>query len=104
MRVDPQNPAAGSSSSGRVEDTQAQSGQVRGPQQSSPTAPNDTVQLSSGQETVRQLVAQLVQVPDIRQENVLALRSAIESGQYAPSDRRVGEALASQSFGISQSL
>jgi flagellar biosynthesis anti-sigma factor FlgM len=100
MRIDPQNPATGSSGTGRVED--AQSGQVKNSQKPVSAEPNDTVQLSSGQATVRQLVSQLDQIPDIRQEQVSALRSAIGSGQYKPSNGQVAGAVAAQSFGISE--
>lgn len=106
MRIDPQNPATGSTGPGGVENTQ--SAQIRSPQnaarsqQAGVPEPNDTVQLSSGQATVRQLVSQLDQVPDVRQEQVSALRSAIDSGQYSPSNAQVAEALAAQTFGISE--
>jgi flagellar biosynthesis anti-sigma factor FlgM len=100
MRIDPQNPAAGTSGTNSVDG--AQSGQVKSSQRPVSAEPNDTVQLSSGQATVRQLVSQLDQIPDIRQEQVGALSSAIESGQYNPSNAQVAEALAAQTFGISE--
>src|SRR5580700_5478000 len=100
MRIDPQNPAAGTSRPSRLEDAQA--GQVKSSQQTASTEPNDTVQLSSGQATFRQLVSQLDRVPDIRLGQVSALRSAIGSGQYSPSDAQVASAVADQSFGISE--
>jgi flagellar biosynthesis anti-sigma factor FlgM len=101
MRIDRQNPATGSAGPSRVEDAQA--GQVKSSQPTGSSEPNDTVQLSSGQATVRQLVSQLDQVPNIRQGQVSALRSAIGSGHYNPSDVQVAGALADQSFGISES-
>jgi flagellar biosynthesis anti-sigma factor FlgM len=100
MKIDPQNPATGSSGPSRLEDAQA--GQVKSSQQTASTEPNDTVQFSSGAATFRQLVSQLDQVPDIRQGQVSALRSAIESGQYKPSDAQVASAVADQSFGSSE--
>jgi flagellar biosynthesis anti-sigma factor FlgM len=100
MRIDPQNPAIGSPGTTGVES--AQSGQIKGSQQSFSIEPNDTVELSSGQATVRQLMSQLAQVPDIRQEQVSELRSAIGSGQYNPTNGQVAEALAAQTFGISE--
>ena len=100
MRIDPQNPAAGTSGTSNVDNTQ--SGQVKGSQRPVSIEPNDTVQLSSGQATVRQLVSQLDQIPDIRLEQVGALSSAIKSGHFNPSNAQVAEALASQSFGISE--
>jgi anti-sigma28 factor (negative regulator of flagellin synthesis) len=51
---------------------------------------------------VRQLVSQLDQIPDIRQGQVNSLRSAIAAGQYRPGSGQVAEALAAQSFGISE--
>jgi flagellar biosynthesis anti-sigma factor FlgM len=101
MRIDPQDPAIGSSGSRRVEDARA--GQVKSSQQPASAEPNDTVHFSSGQATVRQLVSQLDQIPDVRQGQVGALRSAIGSGRYKPSDGQVAEALAAQTFGISES-
>lgn len=100
MRIDPQNPANATAGANSVDG--AQSGQVKNSQRPGSTEPNDTVQLSSGQATVRQLASQLDQVPDIRQEQVGALKSAIDSGQYKPSNAQVAEALASQTFGISE--
>jgi flagellar biosynthesis anti-sigma factor FlgM len=100
MRIDPQNPAAGGSRAGNVENTQ--SAPIKGSQQPASVEPNDTVQLSSGQATIRQLVSQLGDVPDIRQQQVSVLRSTIASGQYNPSNGQVAEALAAQTFGISE--
>jgi flagellar biosynthesis anti-sigma factor FlgM len=100
MRIDPNTPATGSSGASRADEVQA----GKSKSQPSPVInePNDTVQLSSGQATVRQLVSQLSQVPDIRQGQVSALRSAIGSGTYHPSNEQVAGALAGQSFGISE--
>ena len=102
MRIDPQNPAAvGTTGAGNVDNNQ--SATVRGAQRSAAPEPNDTVQLSTGQATVRQLVSQLDQVPDVRTEQVSALRSAIASGRYNPTNGQVADALASQLFGVSES-
>jgi flagellar biosynthesis anti-sigma factor FlgM len=100
MRIDPQNPTTGASGASSVDG--AQSGQAKSLQRPVSAEPNDTVQLSSGQATVRELVSQLGQIPDIRQEQVSKLSSAIESGQYNPSNAQVAEALAAQTFGISE--
>lgn len=100
MRIDPQNPANGTSGATRAED--AQSGQIKSSQQIGSAEPNDTVQLSAGQATVRQLVSQLDQAPDIREPQVSALRSAISSGEYHPGNAQVADALAAQTFGISE--
>jgi flagellar biosynthesis anti-sigma factor FlgM len=106
MRIDPQNPATGSTGASGVDN--AQSAQLKNvqnaarPEQAAVPQPNDTVQLSSGQATVRQLVSQLDQIPDVRQEQVSSLRSAIDSGQYNPSNAQVADALAAQTFGVSE--
>jgi len=99
MRIDPQNTTAATSAAGGVEN--AQSAQVKGLQKSVSSEPSDTVQLSSGQATVRQLVSALGQVPDIRQGQVNSLRSAIVSGTYKPSNDLVAGSLAQQLFGLS---
>ena len=101
MRIDPQSPATGSSETRGVDS--AASRQVKGLQQPVSIEPQDTVQLSSGQATVRQLVSQLSQIPDVRQEQVSSLRSAIGSGEYNPGDAQVAGAIAAQSFGVSES-
>lgn len=101
MRIDPQNPSAnGTTGAGNVDSTQSTA--VRNAQRSATPEPTDTVQLSSGQATVRQLVSQLGQVPDVRTEQVSALRSAIANGQYNPTNGQLANALASQLFSISE--
>jgi flagellar biosynthesis anti-sigma factor FlgM len=100
MRIDPQNPATQSSGASGVDNAQA--GQVRGTPKNAGTETTDTVQLSSDQATVRQLVSQLGQVPDVREGPVSSLRSAISSGTYSPSDAQVAGALATQLLGVSE--
>lgn len=100
MRIDPQNPATGAAGASGIDNAQA--AQTKNSQRAALPEPNDTVQLSSGQATVRQLVSQLDQIPDVRQEQVSALRSAIDSGQYNPSNAQVAEAVAAQTFGVSE--
>jgi anti-sigma28 factor (negative regulator of flagellin synthesis) len=58
--------------------------------------------LSSDQATVRQLVSQLGQYPDVRQGPVNALRAAISSGKYNPSNDQVAGALTEQVFAASE--
>ncbi len=77
----------------------AQSGQAKGIQKPISGEPSDTVQLSSDQATVRQLVSQIGQVPDVRHGQVNTLRSAIASGKYNPSNEQVAGSLADQLFG-----
>jgi flagellar biosynthesis anti-sigma factor FlgM len=100
MRIDPQNTTPASSGTSAVDS--AQSGQVKSLQKSISSEPSDTVQLSSGQATVRQLVSQLGQVPDIRQGQVNSLQSAISSGKYSPTNGQVAGAIAEQLFGASE--
>jgi flagellar biosynthesis anti-sigma factor FlgM len=98
MRIDPQIPAAENSGTNRVTDSQS------GPPKNSSTAaasePNDTVQLSSGQATVRQLLSQLASVPEVRQDRVNSLRSQIQSGQFHRSNDQVAGAVVSQLLGV----
>ena len=101
MRIDPQSPAT-TGNSGVVNIENTQSAQLKNSQRAAVSEPSDTVQLSAGSATVRQLVTQLDQVPDIRREQVSALRSALDSGQYNPGNAQVAEALAAQTFGISE--
>lgn len=100
MRIDSPNPVNGSSGTNGVDN--GQSAQIKSSQQAALQAPNDTVELSSGQATFRQLVSQLSQISDVRPERVNSLSSAIDSGQYSPSNGQVAEAIASQSFGASE--
>jgi flagellar biosynthesis anti-sigma factor FlgM len=49
----------------------------------------DQAQLSGGQVQIQALAAQALQIPEIRQERVQALRQAIQSGQYHPDPEKV---------------
>ncbi len=100
MRIDPQNPVNGSSGTNEVDNAQA--APLKNSQQAASSEPNDTVELSSGQANFRQLVSQLDQIPDVRQGQVSALSSAIKSGRYSPSNGQVADAIAAQSFGVSE--
>jgi flagellar biosynthesis anti-sigma factor FlgM len=101
MRIDPQNPVPANTSTNRVGD--AQTGTARSNSSTAASEPNDTVQLSSGQATVRQLVSQLAQVPDTRQAQVSALRTEIQSGQFNRRNDQVAAAIVAQEFGPSSS-
>jgi len=100
MRIDSQNQIPASSGTSGVEN--AQSGQAKAIQKPISGEPSDTVQLSSDQATVRQLVSRLGQVPDVRQGQVNTLRSAISSGKYNPSNEHVATSLADQLFSASE--
>jgi flagellar biosynthesis anti-sigma factor FlgM len=53
----------------------------------------DQAQLSGVHVQVQALVAQALQLPEVRQERVQALRQAVSSGQYQPSPQEVAGAL-----------
>jgi flagellar biosynthesis anti-sigma factor FlgM len=97
MRIDPNISAAENSGTNRVTDSPG--GTSKNSASAAPNQPNDTVQLSYGQATVGNLISQIAQVPDIREAQVSALRSAIQSGQYSPSNEHVAGAVVSQLFG-----
>ena len=97
MRIDPQIPAVENTGTSRVSD--AQSGAAKGASAPVTSGPNDTVQLSSGQATVRQLVTQLSQIPEVRQDKVNALTAQIQSGNFQRSNEQVAGAIASQLLG-----
>jgi len=63
---------------------------------------SDDASLSTGA-TVSTLVAQVKQMPEVRQERVAALRQAIQNGQYHVSDRRIADAIHAQLFGVGSS-
>jgi anti-sigma28 factor (negative regulator of flagellin synthesis) len=80
MSIDPQVPTPGSPEMGRAKDIQ------------------------SVEATIRMLVLQLDQVPDIRQERVSALRSAIAFGKYNPDDGLVAVAILAQLISVSHNM
>jgi flagellar biosynthesis anti-sigma factor FlgM len=98
MRIDPHIPASQNSETSRANEVQSP-----GPKATSATSagqPSDTVELSSGQATIRQLVSQLDHVPDVRQEQVNALRLEVQTGQYQRSSEQVAGAIVTQLLGI----
>ncbi len=98
MRIDPQIPASENTGANRVND--AQSAATKGSSTASAGQPNDTVHLSPNQAAVRQLVSQLSQVPDVRQEKVNALQLEIQAGRFQRSDEQVAGAIVGQLLGI----
>ncbi len=97
MRINPQIPPVDSTATTPVSD--ARSGAAKAAQPSAVVQPNDTVQLSSSTAAVRQLLTQLDQVPEIRQERVSSLRSQIQSGQFQHSNEQVAGAIVNELFG-----
>ena len=67
-------------------------------QQGSAAAVNsgqDQAQFSVDSQTIQQLQASLLQVPEVRQERVEALRQAVSSGSYQVSDQQLSDAIGS---------
>jgi flagellar biosynthesis anti-sigma factor FlgM len=62
-------------------------------------AVNDTVQFSPSQAKLRQLSAQLNQVPDVRSPQVDALQLQIQSGTFSRSHAAVAGAVVNDLFG-----
>jgi len=65
-------------------------------------ADSDDASLSTGT-MVGSLVAQVKQMPDVRQDRVAALKQAMQSGHYHVSDRQIAEAIHAQLFGTGSS-
>jgi flagellar biosynthesis anti-sigma factor FlgM len=53
----------------------------------------DTATLSTGQDTVAALAAQVNQVPEIRQDKVAALAESVRTGNYAVTPRQTADAV-----------
>lgn len=60
------------------------------------SAANDTAQLSSDQAGIQDLVAQLNELPEVRQEKVASLSRAIDQGTYQVTPEQTAEALISE--------
>jgi flagellar biosynthesis anti-sigma factor FlgM len=97
MRIDPNLPASESTQTTRVNDQRA--GTPNSLPGNSSAALNDTVQLSPNQAKLRQLSAQLNQVPDVRSQQVDALRSQVQSGTFSRSNDAVASAVVNDLFG-----
>ena len=64
------------------------------------TSPEDRASFSSaGAVSVSSLQAQVMQTPEIRQDRVAALKSAISSGQYAIEPDKIADAMLNESAG-----
>lgn len=55
--------------------------------------PEDQAELSGAHTQVQALVAEVSQLPEVREERVHALRQAVESGQYSSSPEKVAGAM-----------
>ena len=56
---------------------------------------SDQVELSSQAQTLKNLEAKLADLPEVDEERVAALKSAIENGEYQINDQRVADKLLS---------
>jgi flagellar biosynthesis anti-sigma factor FlgM len=98
MKIDSRIPAPDNSRTDQVNDPR--SGAAKNSSATNGGEPNDTVQLSSDQATVRQLVSQLNQVPEVRQQRVSSLQAEVQSGQFQRSDQQVANAIVNELFGF----
>ncbi len=64
----------------------------------------DQAQLSVDGQTIQALQASLAQLPEVRQEQVEALRQAVGSGNYQVSDQQLGDAVGSELLGAQLQL
>lgn len=97
MRIDPNLPASESTQTTQVNDQRT--GTSNSASGSSSGAFNDTVQLSPNQAKLRQLSAQVNQVPDVRSQQVDALRLQVQSGTFTRSSDAVAGAVVNELFG-----
>jgi flagellar biosynthesis anti-sigma factor FlgM len=63
---------------------------------------SDEVQLSVDGEKIQQLKADLVGLPDMRQDRVVPLRQAVEEGGYNVSAQQIAQAMSSDLLGQGQ--
>jgi flagellar biosynthesis anti-sigma factor FlgM len=64
-----------------------------GGEPSNTTLAPDQAQLSTAHAQVQALAAQVVQLPELRQERVVALRQTVQNGSYRPSSEQVAQAI-----------
>jgi len=98
MRINPQIPPVDTTATNGV--TDSRSGAAKAAPSSAASQPSDTVQLSSNTATIRQLVNQAQQLPDVRQEKISALRAQVQSGQLQHSNEQIAGAIVSDLFGV----
>lgn len=60
-----------------------------------PASAGDQVELSTQVQTLKKLEAQLTDLPDVDEERVAAIKSAIENGEYQINDQKIAEKLLS---------
>jgi flagellar biosynthesis anti-sigma factor FlgM len=91
MRITLDQPAEALSGSGRSGNRSATSTDNRASAGSA--LGKDQAQLSDMHLQIQGLTAQALQLPEVRQEKVNALRQVVENGRYKPSSNQVAEAL-----------
>jgi flagellar biosynthesis anti-sigma factor FlgM len=91
MRIDGNQPAQSLPESGRSGNPSPASGEARN-SASSPLG-EDQAQFSGAQGQVQALAEQTLQLPEIRQQKVDALRQAVLGGSYQISPKQVAEAM-----------
>lgn len=91
MRINPNQTAEGLSESSRT-GNQSQANAAASPNATNPLG-EDQAQLSGAHVQVQALAAQVLQLPEVRQEKVSALRQAILGGNYHPPAEQVADAL-----------
>jgi len=93
MRINGHSPLSGGVETGRAQ-KKSNATDLTG------TNPEDRTSFSSaGAVSVSSLQAQVMQMPEIRQDRVAALKSAINSGQYAIEPDKIADAMLNESAG-----
>jgi flagellar biosynthesis anti-sigma factor FlgM len=91
MRINPDHGSQPLADSGRSNTPKAAADSIQSSNQGA--LGQDQAQLSGAGSQVTALAAQVLQLPEIRQERVQSLRLAVQSGNYAPDPKAVAGAL-----------
>jgi flagellar biosynthesis anti-sigma factor FlgM len=96
MKIDPRIQSTGELQSDRVKDTKGSA--VRAPSDARSEGAKDvpggdTVQLSGKHSEIKQLSAQVANVPDVRTDRVAPLQAKVQSGEYHPDSQKVADAM-----------
>jgi flagellar biosynthesis anti-sigma factor FlgM len=86
---------AASAEIGGSPDTTKNAGQSGAAQAAELSAPQDTATLSSGGASVESLSQQALQIASIMESRVLALREAVNNGQYGLEPNEIADAMLS---------
>jgi flagellar biosynthesis anti-sigma factor FlgM len=93
MRIDGNTGAQALPESSRTNSQTAASGDARTAASSASATGQDQAQLSGVHVQVQVLTAQALQLPEVRQDKVNALRQVVLSGNYQPSAGQTADAL-----------